>query len=332
ISQGDAFSAHAILAGTGTGTITGQWLWDGSVSEQFAVNMVGGERVLLDTRGTLPNLWLGVHRLEVGIPAPPLLPSRAIGVVINPGDWRSARLLRPAWGAAVSETAQPTLGWLPVPGASHYQVGFSAEPYFNRISSWYDASDTEWQVPAQVWKDLPLGELYWTMRVVEGSGEIHAPLPMRRLIKLPESALAARTNSDSALEWQSLTDNVLYRVTVSRNADGTGVVRRFLTRDAHTDISSLRSALTQGRTCYWQVEAFSANGSFLVAGPRQPLGASQASRRSQRRRRDRYDVASLVPAGPPQLSARIAMRSPADGARIKESKPRFVIELNGKVT
>lgn len=192
IAQGDDFSGQAVLAGTGSGTITGEWLWDGAVSEQFAISMTGGERVLLHTRRGLPTLWLGLHTLGLRITAPNLLESQPIQVIINPGDWQSMRLLLPAAGARFASGAPPLLKWLPVAGALMYQVGFSSRPDFNSIQAWHDVKDSEWRVPQPVWDALPGGEFYWTVRVVEATGETRKPLLMRRLIKNPAEPPAAK--------------------------------------------------------------------------------------------------------------------------------------------
>src|ERR1051326_8138744 len=192
ISQGDEFFAEAVLAGAGTGTVTGEWVWDGAVSEQFATAMTGGERALLKTPRGLPTFSLGLHTLELRITSPNLLASRPIQIVINPGTWQSMRLLRPAPGTVITNGKPPLLKWLPVAGASYYQVGFAARPFFASITRWHDVTDSEWQIPHQVWFDLPEGELYWTVRVIEASGAIRKPLPMRRLIKAPSQAYIAR--------------------------------------------------------------------------------------------------------------------------------------------
>jgi IPT/TIG domain len=192
ISQGDDFFAQAILAGTGTGTVTGEWLWDGVASEQFAVNMAGGERVLLRAQRGLPTLWLGLHTVGLRITAPNLIESRPIQVLINPGDWSTMRLLWPAPGAQFAAATPPSLKWLPVPGASLYQVGFSSQPYFSSIKTWHDVKDNDWRMPQEFWDVLPDGESYWTVRVVEASGETRKPLSMRRLIKNPAKPAAAK--------------------------------------------------------------------------------------------------------------------------------------------
>jgi hypothetical protein len=41
--------ADAILAGSGTGTVIGQWVWDGNVVEQFSASLVGGTSTTITT-------------------------------------------------------------------------------------------------------------------------------------------------------------------------------------------------------------------------------------------------------------------------------------------
>src|SRR5205823_3052624 len=150
IPQGDDFFGEAVLAGTGTGVVTGEWVWDNSVSEQFAVNMAGGERVLLRTQRSLPTLSLGLHTIQLRITAPNLLESRAIQIVINPGDMHTMRLLAPATGAVFAAATPPLLRWLPVAGASFYEVGFSSKPYLSSIKVWRHVTDTQWAIPQEI--------------------------------------------------------------------------------------------------------------------------------------------------------------------------------------
>src|SRR5262249_22439228 len=129
VSQGDDFFGAALLAGTGTAAVTGEWIWDNAVSEQFARNMTGGERVLLRTQRSLPTLSIGLHTLQLRITAPNLIESRSVQIIINPGDLRSMRLLAPAPGAVFPAASPPLLRWLPVAGASSSHLGvFSLPP------------------------------------------------------------------------------------------------------------------------------------------------------------------------------------------------------------
>src|ERR1019366_654483 len=61
VAQGAELNAEAILAGTGTGTVIGQWVWDGNVVEQFSASIVGGQSTTIRTRQSLPTWYLGLR-------------------------------------------------------------------------------------------------------------------------------------------------------------------------------------------------------------------------------------------------------------------------------
>ncbi|MGH9723457.1 MAG: IPT/TIG domain-containing protein, partial [Candidatus Acidiferrales bacterium] len=60
VMQGDDLYGEAILAGTGSGTVAGEWLWDGNVTEQFVSVFAGGQRATLRTQRSFPTSFLGV--------------------------------------------------------------------------------------------------------------------------------------------------------------------------------------------------------------------------------------------------------------------------------
>src|ERR1039457_367793 len=124
VMQGDELNAQAVLAGTGTGTVVGQWVWDGNVVEQFSASIVGGQSKAIQTRQSLPTWSLGAHTLLLRMTEPNQVISRPIVVVVNPGDWKLEHLILPVFGAAFADDP-PRLLWAPVPGAMKYQVGFS---------------------------------------------------------------------------------------------------------------------------------------------------------------------------------------------------------------
>ncbi len=142
VMQGQELNAEAILAGAGTGTVIGQWLWDDNVVEQFSASVVGGQRAAIQTRQSLPTWYLGVHTLQLRIVQPNQVATRTIAIVVNPGNWRLEKLLGPAYGAIFSPENPPLLLWAPVPGADKYQVGFSTRPYLSTIDKWYDVGGT----------------------------------------------------------------------------------------------------------------------------------------------------------------------------------------------
>src|ERR1035441_65136 len=61
VAQGQELNAEAILAGTGTGSVIGQWVWDGNVVEQFSASIVGGQSTTIRTRQSLPTWYLGLR-------------------------------------------------------------------------------------------------------------------------------------------------------------------------------------------------------------------------------------------------------------------------------
>ncbi len=377
IAQGDAIFAEAILAGAGTGTVIGQWLWDGNVYEQFVLNLTGGERQPLRTSRALPTVFLGSHTLELKIVSPNIIQSPAITVVVNPGSWKQLRLLAPNSGRGFTPERTPTLRWAIVPGVAKYQVGFSTQPYFRTVTKWHDVSDTQWTVPSQVWSGLPEGEIFWTVRVVEMSGSTRQPALMRRIQRVASGALgplpaAADTAHNVLLQWQGMSASLaaLYRITISRDAEGHSIVRRFLTNASKVDLHSISGQMTAGETYYWHVEAFTggANGGrFVLAGAPQSFVASAGKkitetqwqlmrdvpaqeRVSAARNADpvkRYiDIASLTlpplpllgdtdaedeQALPTQnLDDRIVNRTPASGKAVNDARPLIAAELKDK--
>lgn len=340
LSQADQIYAQAVLAGTGTGTFTGTWLWDGNAFEQFTVNITGGDRVILKTGRSLPTSFLGAHRLELRINAPNQLQSTPVTLIVNPGAWKLEQLIGPAPGVGFLSTRPPVLRWAQVPGAAKYQVGFSAEPHFRSIERWHDVEATEWAVPDRVWQDLPEGELYWTVRVVEVSGDTRRPLPMRRISRLPsgvlDAAQPAPRKGDTGmplLEWRGLSGPGAYRVTVSRDANGRDIVKRFLTAQPRLELRSLRGQLQSGQTYYWRVEAFSRQGNPVVSGPWQSFVAQDAGPSSHLIPPAlAVEVASLGAAIPPQLGQLLARREPGPGGRVSSPRPNVEVEFKSDVT
>jgi len=179
VMQGDELNAAAVLAGTGTGTVIGQWVWDGNVIEQFSATIVGSKSTAVKTRQPLPTWLLGAHTLQLRMLQPNQVAGKPIEIVVNPGKWKLEQLIQPESGAVFDVNEAPHLLWAVVPGAMRYQVGFSSQPYFNTIDKWFDVAENQWQAPATIWQSLPEGELYWTVRTVDASGEPRKPLPMR---------------------------------------------------------------------------------------------------------------------------------------------------------
>ncbi len=339
VGQGDQLFAEAIVGGVGNGTITGEWIWDGNISEQFSLVMTGGQPVKLRTSKSLPSLLLGAHHLELRITSPNLLQSRTITLVVNPSGWSLQRLLGPRSRAPFLNDNPPRLRWAIIPGAAKYQVGFAARPYLSSVQHWYDIHDTEWQVPMGIWSALPEGELYWTVRVVETSGEVRHPPPMRRIERLPAGVLQPLSatpqhgrNGAPLLVWQSIKQPVLYRVTISRDAEGSDVVRRFFTKTPKVDLWTILPQLDAGHTYFWRVEALSTNGEPLIAAPPQEFVAGLGNQTGAYRKSTQLEVASLgIGFAAPPPADLVQVRVPGPGETVKESQPEIRLQLKNPV-
>jgi hypothetical protein len=239
VAQGDEVYPEAILGGVGTGTITGQWLWDGNVTEQFVASFTGGQSATVQAMTALPTVFLGLHTLELRITSPNTLVSNAIKVIVNPGSWKQMHLIAPDSGSGYAPENPPLLRWSIVAGAVGYQVGFATQPFFGKVSHWYDVADTQWQVPEKIWTRLPSGELYWTVRAVELGKQTSHPAAMRRLWRVSNGALMAVPKQPTPpaagvtlLQWLRLSAHAVYRVTLFGDPDGKQVVRRALTTES----------------------------------------------------------------------------------------------------
>src|ERR1017187_9837978 len=154
------------------------------------------------------------------------------------------------------------------------------QPYLSTIRTWFDVVDNRWEVPAEVWRDLPEGELYWTVRAVETLGDARKPLPMRSVYRVAEGGLTssrpapARTPAGhTLLEWKPAQKNGFYFVTISSDAAATHIIRQYLTADPKLDLRAADRQLTPGTNYCWQVDAIASNGKLIMSGPVQSFVA-----------------------------------------------------------
>lgn len=332
IMQGDELNAEALLAGTGTGSVTGEWLWDGNVVEQFSTSIVGGRSTSIRTRQSLPTWLLGAHTLQLRMVHPNQVAIRPVEVVVNPGKWKLDQLIEPAYGAGFMANDPPQLLWTPIPGAMKYQVGFSTQPFLSTVRTWFDVVDNRWAVPAKVWKALPEGELYWTVRAVDTSQVPRKAFPMRPIYRMPESSLApahalpARTPAgNTLLEWAPAFKSGFYFVTISSDNAATYVLRRYLTANPRLDLRAVDAQLIPGTTYYWQADAIAPNGAITLLGPVQSFVAQAGTHAALLRSASTVLIASLgapqsLPPQPPP-TVQISGQSPAPDSSTNEVQP-----------
>jgi hypothetical protein len=339
--------ADAILAGSGTGTVIGQWVWDGNVVEQFSASLAGGTSTTITTHQSLPTSLLGRHTLQLRMVEPNQLASVPITVVVNPGDWRLEQLLWPAYGSAFTVGNPPSLLWAPVPGAEKYEVGFTDQPYLSTIGKWIDVEDNRWDVPADVWKELPVGQLYWTVRAIDSNGVARKALALRAITHVGEDELSVmqprpgRTlQGHMQLQWMPGAQSEFYFVTISRDYAGTQIVRQYMTKDAKLDLRAVENKLLMGMTYYWQVDAISATGQLLFAGPvqnfiAQPGPGPQSGVRAQKTillasLKEPVGLSLLMP-GPPDLTSEIGNETPAPNSTTIQLQPQIAVSFQSPV-
>ncbi len=342
VMQGQELNAEAILAGTGTGTVIGQWVWDGNVVEQFSAAIVGGQSTAIQTRQSLPTWYLGVHTLQLRMVQPNQIASRPIVVVVNPGGWQLEQLIQPEYGAAFSSDTPPRLLWAPVPGAAKYQVGFSSQPYLSTIRTWFDVVDNRWEIPTRIWRSLPEGELYWTVRAIESSGEPRKALPMRSAYRAPEGGLTsvrpvpARTAAGhTLLQWKPAQKGGYYFITISSDYAATNIIRQYMTADPNVDIRVADRKLIPGTTYYWQVDAIASNGQLLMSGPVQSFVAEAVPQTRLNSGDHLVQLASLgTPASLPalpDLAAQITGQTPAPNSSTNQLQPTISVSFQAAV-
>jgi hypothetical protein len=345
VSLGGELYAEAVMSGAGTGTVIGQWLWDNRVVEQFAVNLVAGQSVTVRTK-PLPTWFLGGHTVQLRMEQPSQIASRPVTVVVNPAGWQLEELLAPGYGSAYSESEPPALLWAPVPGAVRYQVGFSSQPYFSSISDWHNADDNHWQVPAEVWGRQPEGNLYWTVRAVDSAGATRKPLPMRPIARLAQRALAPvsavlkqSAAGHMSLDWNAANPGAFYLVTLSNDAEGDRVLRRYLTDKGTLDLHAVESLIIPGQTYFWRVDVYSHWGDFLFSGPEQRFVAPRvpglpSARMRQPIRSVNVEFVSLTTLrrhGYFDLSSQIAKEAPAPNSSVSQTEPAISVQFQAPV-
>ncbi|MDP9050500.1 MAG: hypothetical protein M3O31_07215, partial [Acidobacteriota bacterium] len=339
---GQELDADAIVSGTGTGTVIGQWVWDGNVVEQFTASIVGGQSTRVRTRQSLPTQYLGVHTLQLRMTQPNMVATRPVTVVVNPGGWKLERLILPEYGAAFSDDGPPGLLWAPVPGAAKYQVGFSTQPYLSTIREWFDVIDNRWRVPRDIWIRLPEGEFFWTVRTIETSGDARKPLPMRRIYRSPAGVLeqlyptpGQTATGHSLLEWKASLKSGFYFVLISTDAEGTQVVRQYFTSEPRLDLRAIDGKLTPGTTYFWRVDAIAQNGKLIMSGPAQSFVAQSVPKAVLGGRGPARLLVSLgrsrAQPNPQDAAVQMTSRTPAPNATIGDLQPTISADFQAGV-
>ena len=346
VALGSELYAEAVLTGVGSGSIIGQWLWDGRVVEQFSASLVAGQSVVVKTRQSLPTWYLGAHTVFLRMQQPTQISSKPVRVIVNPAGWQQEELLTPTYGMTFRSNEPPSLLWAPVPGAMRYQIGFTTKPYLSTIETWYDANDNQWDVPADVWRKMPKGNLYWTVRAIESPNVVRRPLPLRSIVHVGEDVLAPvqggvhlNAAGHEEIDWTVANPGVFYMVTITRDAEGNQVVRRYLTDKGSLDLHAIESQLVPGAAYFWHVDVYSRWGDFLFSGPQQQwnqprVAGPTQSRLQSGRQRATLQYASLRAMRRQvylDLAAEISKEMPAPNSSVTQAQPAVQVQFQAPV-
>jgi hypothetical protein len=140
-------------------------------------------------------------------------------------------------------------------------VGFSTQPYLSTVRNWIDVVDNRWEVPLRIWKSLPEGQLYWTVRAIESTGEPRKPLPMRLIYRVPAGGLTATravparsATGHTLLEWKPA-QSTAWALTEAWDPQASRQQSRFPVN------KPVRSAYP-ARYCRWLLSPYRGEGAF----------------------------------------------------------------------
>jgi hypothetical protein len=197
-------------------------------------------------------------------------------------------LIAPVANASAT-TPRPTFQWSAVAGAVRYEIRYGTQPNLSAITPIGVSSVTH--VPTG---DLPLTNIYWEVRAIDGAGNIGpvraidgagniGPYSAQRIVKITSAVgtapgLWGYSDNTPQLTWTALTWPASYTLEVSRNTTFTDIVWQSSTIPASTSQVDVGLSLTNG-TYYWRVRGqypaasggapgpWSTVSSFVVAVP-----------------------------------------------------------------
>lgn len=294
VASGESVYPRALLATSGSGTVTGYWAVDAIAFDRFNATTSGGMPLEIRAHVPIPPTAWGRHEVTLVIESPKLV--RAPAVSIESGAVSATRLtIYEPLDRAIVEGA-PRIRWTIVPGAGSYmlelrQLGSDGhETAVRRIRT----TATEWTP-----KDLGSGPFRLRVRSIF-PGEVRGePTAWSTVIVLPSKAsLRIDGAAGRRVAWSGGTPGMIYRVEFLHDNG-----RCF---DALTFVSEYRLPSTAGwRGCdAVRVRALTPSGRLLGASEPRHLGPDFAV------------AVSLVRAGrPPDVVERFPDARTTAGAR-----------------
>jgi hypothetical protein len=208
VSSGQNVYPRAILATSGTGTISGHWAVDGVTFDHFNVPTSAGEPVKVRAQVPIPPTAIGRHEISLVIEAPRLIEAPAVVIESSAVSLPPISIYEPLDRAIVE--GPPRIRWSLVPGASSYELELRPMSADGRagVPRRVHTTDSEW-IP----KELAAGTYSIRVRPIYPIDVRGEPTPWVNAVILPASAsLHIDGASERRIAWSGGVPGMLYRV------------------------------------------------------------------------------------------------------------------------
>ncbi len=224
VAVGERVFPRALLATTGSGTITGSWLLDGVAFERFAVRAAAGLPVALAGAVPIPGSAAGPRRLQLRIDEPQLLLTPPVSVMLVLDRAAELRLYGPPDRTVLAPGEAAEFRWSLVPGTSGYEVTIDRPlpllPLRARVA------DATWKPTPEELAALGPGVWSWTVRPVFPGEALGSPSEASAFVVLPEkvallldSPWRDPTSGRFALRWSGGAPGLVYLVEFFRGEE-----------------------------------------------------------------------------------------------------------------
>src|SRR6185369_9608050 len=213
----EALYPRGLLATTGTGTISGDWQFDGVTFDHFVVNAAGGMPVEVRTNMPLPVSYTGSHTLALVIESPRHLASPAIEVIDAIDRVSRLTLLAPRDGAVIAQREQ-LFRWSLVPNCSGYDVevafdGAGVLPDALTRTATFRVNDAQWKPSRDDVESIGPGIHRWRVRPRCAGDTALEASEWQRFAFLPGHVdLSLLPVTARTVRWTSGVSGLLYRV------------------------------------------------------------------------------------------------------------------------
>ncbi|MEA2338545.1 MAG: hypothetical protein QOE82_2552, partial [Thermoanaerobaculia bacterium] len=208
VGSGQHLYPRALLATSGTGTVTGHWAIDGFAFDRFIATTSAGAPVEVRARTPIPPTAIGRHELSLVIESPTLTEAPAVTIESEAFSLPPITIYEPLDRAIIE--GSPRVRWTLVPGASGYEVEFGRVEGERR-----DLVPRRVRITASEWTPKDLAAGMYRMRVrpifpIDVRGE---PTDWVTAVILPAKAvLRLDSTSDRRVSWSGGAAGMLYRV------------------------------------------------------------------------------------------------------------------------